>query len=545
MAKAPTNERRYQGLAVSPGVALARVCLFRDAGRHQDLPVYHVDGEGKAQERARLERALAIVHGRLKALQNVVAGRIGAAEAEIFVAQRMILDDPEVRRRIDEALDEGYNAEAAAMKVLDAYETRLQQVDHAYLKDRASDIGELKRRLMDALMDTFPTLLCAAEPHCRRGKDRIIATEELTPAMTLDLDSRRVRAFVTSRGGVTSHAAILARALGIPAVTGLDGFAEQVSCGTEVLVNGHTGEVVVWPGAEARRALEAEPVPSRIEAVEPVPGLAVMANVSMASEIREAVATAAEGIGLYRTEFEFFAAGRMLSEDEQAERYAEVLEAMEGRPVHFRLLDIGGDKPSPLFTQPPEENPQLGCRGARYLLTRPDVLATQARALARASRTGPVRVMYPMIVEAEQMRRLRRVFEEAVEDVPHGRIEHGVMFEVPSACLEAEALLRISDFASIGTNDLIQYLFAVDRNNDRVAYDYHPDRGVFWRVLEQIARAADAAGKPVSVCGEMAAEARHVARFIEAGIRTLSVGVRHVSRVRMAARRILEEETAV
>ena len=549
MVEPPNDERRFTGLAISGGVAVGRVCLFRDRGRHPSLRVHHVPPAEAGRERERLDRAVAIVTGRLDALRQVVADRVGPAEAEIFAAQRDILKDPVLLSRMTAVVaEEGYTAEAAVKKVLEAYESKLREVEHEYLRERASDIGELARRLLDALLNTQPSFLCEAEGTCRRGLDRIVVTQELTPALSVELDARSVRALVTERGGVASHAAILARAVGIPAVSGIPNIHNLVGCGTELLVDGTAGEVVVWPSPEtAAKALgaaaaarprsakpaaqgEAKPV-----AVEPVPGLAVMANISLAAEAGEARAMIADGVGLYRTEFEFLAAGRVLVEEEQADRYASVLEAMAGRPVYVRLLDIGGDKPSPLFDIPDEANPQLGCRGARYLLSRPDLLRTQARALARASRRGPVHVMYPMVIEAGQLAALRREFERAVEGLPCGRLAHGAMFEVPSACLDAAAILKISDFASIGSNDLIQYLFAVDRNNDRVAYDYFPDREVFWRVVEDLVRAARTAGKPLSLCGELAAEPRYVARLIRAGLRTLSVSVRHIPAVRRAA----------
>ncbi len=537
MTDAPNNrERRFRGLPVSGGTAVARVCLFRDQGRHPSLRIHHVPPEEAPRERERLDRALAIVRGRLEAVERAVADRIGPAEAEIFVAQRMILGDPALRERIESAIDDQhYNAEAAAVKVLDAYESRLREVNREYLQERASDIAELKRRVLDALLDTQPEFLCEVEGHCRRGRDRVVVTHELTPSLAIGLETHAVRGLVTEHGGVTSHAAILARAIGVPAVTGIPGIASAVSCGSEVLVDGDRGEVIVWPDAQTVERARAVGPTEHPEAVPPTDRLAVMANIAMASEVAQAKAMRAEGIGLYRTELEFLAAGRLLSEAEQAERYAGVVEAMDGRPVMIRLIDAGGDKPMSLFGVGDEESPQLGCRGARFLLERTDLLRTQARAIARASRAGPVHVMYPMVVEADQLARLRRLFEEAVADVPHGRLYHGAMFEVPSACLDARRILAISDFASIGTNDLVQYLFAVDRNNERVAYDYFPDREVFWKVLADLAEAAREAGKPLSICGELAADPEHVPRLIEMGIETVSVSVRLIPGVRRAA----------
>lgn len=536
------REQRFKGLPVSGGKVVAPVCLFRDQGRHPSLRIHHVPPDEVPHEQERLSRALEIVRGRLEAVERAVADRIGPAEAEIFVAQRMILDDTALRERIQAAIDDqNYNAEAAATKVLDGYESRLREVDHDYLQERATDIAELKRRVLDALLNTQPEFLCEVEGHCRRGRDRIVVTEELTPSLAIGLDTHAVRGLVTEHGGVTSHAAILARAIGVPAVTGIPDVGSTVSCGSEILVDGDRGEVVVWPDPETVERARSEPPGAHPEAVPPVEGLAVMANIAMASEVAQARDLQAEGIGLYRTELEFLAAGRLLSEEEQAERYTGVVEAMEGRPVTLRLIDAGGDKPTPLFGVGEEESPQLGLRGARFLLERTDLLQTQARAIARASRAGPVHIMYPMVVEADQFARLRRQVEEAVEDVPHGELYHGAMFEVPSACMDAERILKISDFASIGTNDLIQYLFAVDRNNERVAYDYFPDRKVFWKVVSDVASAAREAGKPLSICGEMAADSEYVPRLIELGIETVSVSVRLIPGVRRAAAEALSE----
>jgi phosphotransferase system enzyme I (PtsI) len=276
--------------------------------------------------------------------------------------------------------------------------------------------------------------------------------------------------------------------------------------------------------------------------VEPVEGLTVMANINQAADVTEAVEHQAEGVGLYRTEFEFFVAGRTLNEEEQFERYAAVVKAMAGRPVCFRLLDVGGDKEAPFFDLPEEDNPYLGFRGSRLLLDRLDLLRAQARALARASVLGPVDVLYPMIVDRKQFVKLKEHFLEAIADLPVGQLRHGVMFEVPSACLEARELMEVADFGSIGTNDLIQYLFAVDRNNERVAYDYTPDRPVFWSILGRIVEAAAETGRTVSVCGEVASNPHYLSKLLELGLTTLSVSPRFIPELRLAARRCKQNE---
>jgi len=529
------GETRFHGLAISGGVRMARVCLFRVG--NDEIPDYEVSGEAVVQQKDRLARARTLVLEHIEALKKVVVDRIGPAEAEIFSAQAMLLMDPTLEREMARAIEEGHNAERAVFRTFDDFQARLQAAKNPLLRERAADLNELKRRLLDVLCDINPALRCANEPQCQRGHERVIITEELTPSLALELDTHEVVGIVTARGGITSHAAILARALGIPAVSGIPHIHDLVACGTDVIVDGDTGEIVVWPTPETAARMTSEPVFASPRPVpEPVAGLCVMANIGLATDVREVRAVKAEGIGLYRTELEFTAAGRLLSEDEQLDRYSAVVKAMDGRPVHFRLLDIGGDKPSPLFDFPYEENPSLGLRGARFLLARPDLLRAQARALARLSAMRPIHVMYPMIVDLDQYLRLRELFDEVAADVPHGLIYHGVMFEVPSACLQAREIFEEVDFASVGSNDLVQYLFAVDRNNDAVAEDYTPDRPVFWRLLEDLARAAAEAGRPLSICGEMAADPAYTSRLLELGIQTVSVSARHVPVVRRAAR---------
>lgn len=536
------KEKRLTGAAISGGIALARVCLFRQS-RHNALPSYSVRGEGVARELARLRQATDVVTDRLDSLTSEVAERIGKAEAGIFVAQKMMLQDPVLRDEMDKAIADGCNAERAATQTLDGYELQLAELDDEYIRERASDLGELKRRLLDVLCNTAPSFQCAAEGTCARGHNRIVVTQELTPSVTLEMGTAELLGFVTERGGVTSHAAILARALGIPAVSGIPRIHELVPCGTEVLVNGNTGEVIIQPSEETKARWEGQvSTGGAVSVVQPVGSLKVMANISTAAEAAEAVRMEAEGIGLYRTEFEFFAAGASLDEEAQHRLYTDVLGAMGSLPVLFRMLDIGADKPLDELALPKEDNPALGCRGARLLLLRPELMRPQARALARASRRGVVHVTYPMVTGVKQFRRLREAFGEMTSDIETGRILHGVMFEVPSACMEARSLLDEADFGSIGSNDLIQYFFAADRNNENVVGDFSPDHEVFWQLLESLVAAADATGKDLSLCGELAADTQYTAKLISIGLRAVSVSVRHIPVVRRAAARAVADK---
>jgi phosphotransferase system enzyme I (PtsI) len=536
MNRAFRAEKVLQGLPLSGGRALAQVCRLSE-NRHTELEIRGIRDTEVDREIERVLRATEIVRERLEALRAETLTKTGKAEAEIFAAQRSILSDASLQERIAAFVRENReNGEAAVAAVLDSYESRLREMDDEILRGRASDIGEIRQRLLDALTKTTAGLLCAGEDHCRHGRNRIVVAEELTPGLTMELDAAHTVGFVTGRGGTNSHAAILARALGIPAVSGIPGTG-TISCGTELLIDGEAGKVFIWPGAETRERYAAAPgAPPYPVPVDPVIGLQVMANISRADEVHLARAERAEGIGLYRTEFEFIAAGRALSEDEQLERYAAVVRAMDGRLVTFRMLDVGGEKPLPSLRHPAEVNPALGFRGSRVLARHPELLGAQARAIARAAAFGPVQVMYPMVVDLEQFLRLRDMFRAATRELEGDAIRQGVMFEVPSACLQAEEILAEADFGSIGTNDLTQYFFAVDRDNDLVADDYEPDRPVFWSLLGALAGAAAKTGRPLSICGEMAGRPEFAVRFHELGVETLSVSPRMIPGVRRALR---------
>ncbi len=396
--------------------------------------------------------------------------------------------------------------------------------------------------MLDVLRNMNPTLQCGDKEHCQRGKDRIVIAEELTPRLTMELDTEHTLGFITEKGGVGSHAAILARSLGIPAISGISDIHSKVLCGTEVLLDGDSGTVFIWPSEETIARYPSIGVREKTlpPAIQPIKGFTVMASISRSHEADLAETMQAEGIGLYRTEFEFLAQDRLLTEDEQYELYTSVVRKMNGKSVYLRLLDIGGDKDAPFLDLPSEENPYLGLRGARLLLARPDLLAAQARAVTRASAHGPVHVLYPMIINLHQFLTLRKSFMEAVRDMDVSNLKHGVMFEVPSACLEAEAILNQTDFASIGSNDLIQYLFAVDRNNELVAADYRSDHGAFWQVLDMLNRAAARTGKPISLCGELAGCPQHLEQLMNYGLTSVSVSSRLIPGVRIAAGKHLQ-----
>ena len=533
--RADHAETSYRGIGLSGGVALG-TALVQTAASAADLAALYTPSRGQATETGRLLRAIQRASSGLDQVIAEVSSRIGPAESLIFKVQQAILGDPMLIGQVTGKIEtEGLSAEPALVDVLSFYEARISELDDAYVRERGSDLAEVRRRVLDELgADAAPDQMAERQTSASAAKGQVLVADELTPSMTVDVDPERIVALISERGGRTSHAAILARAVGIPAVSGLRGICARIPQGAEVLVDGDAGEVTLWPGEQTLdRFHDLQRKAVRIaEPEEPVSGLTVLANINVSTDVEDALAMKAEGIGLYRTEFEFFAAGNILSEDEQYERYRLVLEAMEGRPVHFRLLDIGGDKAADFFGLAKEDNPYLGHRGSRLLLDRGDLMRPQARALARASNHGTVRVMYPMVTELEQFERLKWLFCEEIGGIPKGRILHGVMLEVPAACLQARELLASADFGSIGTNDLIQYLFAVDRNNDLVAYDYSPDKSMFWWMIQHLVRAAKEAGRPLSVCGEVAGRRRFLPRLMELGIDTVSVSPRLIPDLR-------------
>ncbi len=534
------TEQRFQGLPVSGGVAMARVFLVK-SDDHDTTPHYSIDAAEVAEECARLEQALAAAVEETESLISRVAKRLGPTYSAIFEVQKTMLEDSAVVDSLHHVIAEDrVNAETAVEKVLHEYERRLHELGDEYLRERVSDIADVRRRLCGVLgrSGRAPGVVLVDKTF-RQGEQRIIVAEELTPGLTAGLDTANTLGFITARGGRASHAAILARALGIPAVSGIDNVHRMLGHGEMALINGNTGEVTVWPeerSLELYPSLDRSPV-APLQALEPLESIHVMANINRAEEAEAALAVQADGVGLYRTEYELLAAGRVLDEDEQAERYAHVLDAMGDRPVYIRLFDLGGDKSAPFLGLPEEDNPALGFRGARLLQARPELLITQARALARVSRKRMVHVMYPMIVECEQFLKLRSLIVQYTRDIEGAHLVHGVMFEVPSAYVDADRILQVAEFASIGSNDLMQYLYAIDRSNEHVAYDFVQDREVYWRVIEGLANAAHASGRPLGLCGEIGAQEECMLRLVKLGLGHVSVSPRLVSTVRTAARR--------
>lgn len=533
------GEQRNKGTAISDGMACAPARLiFRNSGEY--VMRYSIKKQEIPLEQERLKRALTLAAAELDKVIATVEKRIGKVHANIFAAQKMIILDETLVQAAQKILETKLvNAEAACVEVLESFEARLLELDDDYLKDRASDIGEVRRRILDIFRkergDAGP-----AEAQEAPDTPCIIVAEELLPGEAVSFNATNTVGFLTERGGPASHAAILARGMGIPAISGVKGLFQLIKPGDRLLLNGTTGEFIVNP---SRQTINLFPNVGRtgfmrLQTAPRVPGFQVFANINSAAEVKLALEMDAEGIGLYRSEFEFIVADRILTEEEQYERYAAIVSQMNGRPVYLRLADLGGDKAARFLSLPVEANPALGYRGARLLLGHPDLVATQARAIARASVHGPINVIYPMIVDAQQFLKLRTLFLSSIMGIKADGIKHGVMFEVPAACLCARDILKAADFGSIGTNDLVQYLFAVDRDNGLVSEEYNPDHPAFWNIVGHVANVANELNRPLSVCGEMGGQPQYLPNLIARGVRSVSVSPRLIGLARITARRV-------
>ncbi len=525
------------GLAINSGKSFGHVCLY--ASNHHQAVVPHdlVNDTEVAEEIARLDVALKECSQDLDRIVLEVSEHVGEAEGSIFTAQKHILNDPAIIAAITLGVrTEKKNLEYILDRVFDGYEEKFAKLDNEYFRERSTDIGEMRRRLLDKLYNTRPGFICQGQHDCSRGKDRIIVAEELTAEMMVHMKLESLLGIVTERGGITSHAAIIARSMGIPAVSGVRGVYSQVQCGTRILVDGDAGMVLLNPDAEiVAAAIPKEPqISENICYLETPAGMEVLANASLVEDAHQAAFTHADGIGLFRTEILFMRAQRRLTLEEQSAMYRDVLSIMKHKPVTFRMLDVGGDKELPFLRIEKETNPYLGWRGARFLLGSPDIFETQIRALLRQTNEHIVRILFPMVIDSKQMQELLAFVRAimATENVRSENVRIGAMFEVPSACLDADAIFKSIDFASIGSNDLIQYIFAVDRNNDLVSQDYNPDHPILWKVLQDLANSAKQHKKPLSICGEMAGRPDAAAKLCDIGITSFSVSPRLVNRVR-------------
>ena len=533
----PAAGTTLTGRAVVAGTVIGPLAELRRA-----VPAVP-EGTGFDPEEQR--RALAAARDAARdELEQLAAGPEGA----IFAMHLVLLDDPALSAAVDEALDEGLAASAAWLRGVTAQEELLASMADAAFAARALDVRDVGDRVLRQLLGREATGV-AAPP-----AGAIVAASDLTPSDVTQCADADIAGFATAAGSQTSHAAILARNLGIPLVMRLGPAVLAIADGTEVILDGDAGELVVAPDAERRAAAtaaiaaaEAEAEAARRVAAEPgrlADGtrVVVAANASSPVEARRAVAEGAEGIGLLRTEFLYLERTDLPSEDEQVAELAEICEAMEGRPVIVRTLDAGGDKPAPALDLDPVRHGFLGQRGLRLSLARPEVFQPQLRAILRLAAAYEVGVMFPMVTDVSEVRRAKAALAEAAaaleaEGVPHGEpTEVGVMVEVPAAAVAPQDLVAEVDFCSVGSNDLIAYTMAADRTLEEVAEYYRPEHPAIDQLVAWLCDAAADAGCWVGVCGEMAGDPDHAARLVRLGVRELSMAAGSIPAVKARLR---------
>jgi multiphosphoryl transfer protein len=541
-AEEPAAGARLDGVAASAGVAIGPARhLGAAAGPPPERGAGTPDEERRALDDARARAREAIARDR-----EAVAARGGAQEAAIFDAHAALLDDEAMLEPALAAIDAGATAERAWYDAAEQVAGTYRALDDALLRERAADVLDVGRRVVASLTGQERPALAGPG---------IVLAGELTPAEAAGLDAQLVRGIATAHGSATAHAAILARALGLPAVVGLGPALQAIPEGTRLLLDGDAGALHVEPAedlvaqARTRAARARERKAAAVERAHE-PGatrdgtrVEVFANLGSADEAARAVEAGAEGVGLLRTEFLFLDRAQLPDEDEQAATLTAIARALDGRPLVVRTLDAGADKPLPALPQAPEANPFLGVRGIRLALARPEVLATQLRAILRVAAEHPVKVMLPMVATRDELRAARTMFEEArAATGVKADVELGIMVEVPAAALMADRLAAEADFFSIGTNDLTQYTMAAERGSAPLAKLLAGVQPAVLALVDATVRAATAHGRWVGVCGELAGDPAAAVLFAGLGVTELSMAPTLIPEAKAALRAVTIED---
>lgn len=531
------SEKNFIGIPASDGIAIGSVFCYIPA--KLEIPVC-VAGSVD-DEMARVAAARERAHVELQGLYDAIEKRAGKQEASIFEAHQEMLSDPAFEAKIREFVEVGQTAEQALVMATEELANLLAGMNDELFAARAQDVKDVGRRVLRILLGLPDTALSAVTT------PSIIVAEDLTPSDTASLDPKLTLGFITAQGGLTSHSAILARTLGLPAIVGMgNGLLDKVSSGTFLVMDGHTGEMIIEPDDETvarykqikaqrdshlqilKAAAEKDACTANGRRVE------VAANVGEASSARDAIEHGAEGIGLLRTEFLYLEDTQPPSEEKQYRIYREIFDVMGTRPVVVRTLDIGGDKPPSYIPFPEEMNPFLGWRAIRISLDEPELFKTQLRAVLRAAVGHQARIMFPMVSDLDELRRAREIVETVKRDLVLDSVEFaadvpvGIMVETPAAAVLVDVLAEASDFFSLGTNDLTQYTMAVDRGNAKVSGLFQPLHPAVLRLIRQTIDAGHAKGKWVGMCGELAGMTKAIPILLGFGLDEFSMNPRAI-----------------
>ena len=531
-----------KGIAASDGIGIAKAYTLAEP----DLNFEKKQINDPAAEYQRIEDAFDQSISELATIKQNAKNRLSDEELEVFDAHIAILSDPEMKSQIkDEIESQHVSAEEAMTDVTTNFANVLAAMtDNKYMQERAADVKDVAKRALSHLLGKqLPDIASISEPV-------VIIAKKITPSDTSQMDAKFVKGLATDLGGRTSHAAIMARTLRIPAVVGSENVTSSVKSGDMVIVDGLHGNIIIDPSqAEIdeyqKKATAFEKERAEWAKLVDAPSVSkdgkhfeIAANIGTPDDVADAVKQGADGVGLFRSEFLYMSSDHLPTEDEQFEAYKKAVVGMKGKPVVVRTLDIGGDKPLDYLPLPEEMNPFLGYRAIRICLHRPDIFKTQLRALIRASEFGPVEIMFPMIATLAELRQAKSIYQECKDELQKDHpglgdnVKIGMMIEVPLAALYADQLAKEVDFFSIGTNDLIQYCFAADRGNDAVSYLYQPLNPAFLRLIKHVIDAAHANNTKAAMCGEMAGDQLAMPLLLGMGLDEYSMSASSILRTR-------------
>ena len=536
-----------KGIAASKGYAIGKVFLQE----HEEIVITDAKVTDVAAEKERMQKALDESRVQLESIKAKALEEMGAEKAEVFEAHITLLDDPEFTgAMMMEIENNSVNALKAVESVTNTFVAIFESMEDAYMRERAADIKDVSKRILANLSGIGADAFAITEANT------VVVAHDLTPSDTAQLDRSKVVGFITNIGGRTSHAAIMARTLEIPAVLGLGDITDCVKTGDTVIVDGITGDVIINPSEEVLAEYQAKKEKFQAEQEELKKlidvktttksgrRIEVCGNIGKPEDIDQVLANGGDGVGLFRTEFLYMDRDEAPTEDEQFEAYKYVLEKADGKQVVIRTLDIGGDKTLPYLPLPEEMNPFLGYRAIRLCLDRKDIFRVQIRALLRASVYGNLAVMFPMISGLEEFQQAKAFVEECkgelkAEGIAYSdSIQWGIMVEIPAAAVYADELAKYVDFFSIGTNDLIQYTLAADRMSEKVSYLYNPMHPAVLRLIKMTIDGAHKHGKWVGMCGEMAGDEAAIPTLVEYGLDEFSMSATSI----LNAKKIMLEQ---